>query len=62
MDIHTDDKVRKKVGHLGHKVPPVVTEVNRHPQITDRIKPPQINFIFIFIITYPIHNETEISY
>lgn len=28
---------KKKVGHLGHKVPPVVTEVNTYPQIMDNI-------------------------
>lgn len=27
MDIHIDDKVRKKVGHLGHKVPSVVMKL-----------------------------------
>lgn len=54
--------LKKRVGHLSHKVPPIVTEANMHPQITERIKPPKVNFIFIFVIKNTTHNETEISY
>lgn len=37
MSSQIEDKVEKTVGHLDHKVPPVVTGVNKQPQIMDRI-------------------------